>query len=108
MTFLVACRIIMKNCVDIDYACRASFSKKEIKVKSVIYGSYSFIEEDTGMTVKEIKKLAKERGINGSKMLKADLIRAIQAQEGNTPCFQTGIVSCPQTGCCWWGDCQKG
>jgi hypothetical protein len=84
-----------------------SFSKNKIKGKSVIYDSDSFIEEDIGMTVKEIKKLAKERGINGSKMLKADLIRAIQIQEGNTPCFQTGIVPCPQAGCCWWGDCQK-
>jgi len=40
-------------------------------------------EEDIGMTVKELKKIAKERGINGAKMLKADLIRAIQVKEGN-------------------------
>jgi hypothetical protein len=59
------------------------------------------------MTVKEIKKIAKEMGINGAKMLKADLIRAIQGKEGNTPCYQTGVVACGQTGCCWFGDCQK-
>jgi hypothetical protein len=59
------------------------------------------------MTVKEIKKRAKEMGINGTKMLKADLIRAIQIKEGNTPCYQTGVVACGQTGCCWFGDCQK-
>ena len=60
------------------------------------------------MTVKEIKKLAKEMGLNGSKMVKVDLIRAIQVKEGNTPCYQTGVVSCDQRGCCWFGDCQKG
>ncbi|MCX5871388.1 MAG: Rho termination factor N-terminal domain-containing protein [Deltaproteobacteria bacterium] len=59
------------------------------------------------MTVKEIKKIAKERGINGARMLKADLIRAIQVKEGNSPCYETGIVACTQTRCCWWGDCQK-
>ncbi len=51
--------------------------------------------------------MAKEMGINGAKMLKVDLIRAIQVKEGNAPCYQTGIAACPQAGCCWWGDCQK-
>ena len=60
------------------------------------------------MTVKEIKKLAKALGLNGGKMVKADLIRAIQGKEGNTPCYQTGVVACCQIGCCWFGDCQKG
>lgn len=63
--------------------------------------------EDVGMLVKEIKKKAKEMGINGAKMVKVDLIRAIQIKEGNNTCFQTGIMNCPQTGCCWWDDCQK-
>jgi len=60
------------------------------------------------MTVKEIKKMAKEMGIKSGKMLKTDLIREIQGKEGNTPCFQTGVVACSQTRCCWFGDCQKG
>jgi hypothetical protein len=59
------------------------------------------------MIVKEIRKMAKGMGVNGAKMLKVDLIRAIQIKEGNTPCYQSGITACPQTGCCWWGDCQK-
>lgn len=59
------------------------------------------------MLVKEIRKKAKEMGINATKMIKTDLIRAIQIKEGNNPCFMTGIVDCPHTGCCWWGDCQK-
>jgi hypothetical protein len=63
--------------------------------------------EDFGMLVKEIRKKAKEMGINGTKMVKADLIRAIQIKEGNAPCFQSGIIDCPQKGCSWWDDCQK-
>lgn len=59
------------------------------------------------MNVKEVRVRAKEMGISGAKMLKKDLIHAIQLKEGNTPCFQSGITSCPQTGCCWWSDCQK-
>lgn len=59
------------------------------------------------MIVKEIRKIAKEMGINGTKMLKVDLVRAIQLKEGNTPCYQTGIIPCPQSDCCWWTDCQK-
>lgn len=59
------------------------------------------------MIVKEIRKIAREMGINGTKMRKVDLIRAIQLKEGNTPCYQTGIVACAQRDCCWWADCQK-
>ena len=37
------------------------------------------------MTVKEIKIIAKKMGLQAGKMKKADLIRSIQATEGNTP-----------------------
>ena len=61
----------------------------------------------TEMTVKEIRIKAKEMGLEvGSKTKKADMIRTIQNAEGNTPCFQTGIVaSCNQANCCWRSDC---
>lgn len=57
------------------------------------------------MTVKEIKAIAKKMGINAGKMKKTDLVRSIQAAEGNTPCFQTGVTSCDQENCCWRSDC---
>jgi hypothetical protein len=66
-----------------------------------------FSEEDISMTVKDIKIKAKEMGIKGTKVLKADLIRTIQAKEGNSPCYKTGVVACDQSDCCWFGDCQK-
>jgi hypothetical protein len=59
------------------------------------------------MNVKEIKVIAKSMDINGSKMTKSDLIRAIQSKEGNKPCFQTGVITCDQSECSWFGDCQK-
>ena len=59
------------------------------------------------MIVQEIRKIAKGMGINGTKMLKKELIRAIQVKEGNIPCYQSGINDCAQSDCCWHSDCQK-
>lgn len=57
------------------------------------------------MTVQEIKKRAKAMGIKPGKMKKAEMIRAIQATEGNHPCFQTADNMCDQNDCCWRSDC---
>jgi len=58
------------------------------------------------MTVKEIQGIAKKMGLKAGKMKKADLVRTIQAAEGNTPCFQTNAVnSCGQANCLWRSDC---
>jgi len=58
------------------------------------------------MKVQEIKAKAKTLGINPGKMNKMELIRSIQAQEGNFPCFQTATTNtCDQTSCCWRNDC---
>jgi hypothetical protein len=58
------------------------------------------------MTVKEIKIIAKKMGIKAGKMKKVDLVRTIQSAEGNTPCFQTGVIAtCDQVNCSWRSDC---
>lgn len=57
------------------------------------------------MTVKELRTIAKNMNINPGKMKKAELIKTIQIQENNVPCFQTAGQSCDQTGCCWRNDC---
>jgi len=57
------------------------------------------------MTVKEIRAIAKKMSINPGKMKKAELIKTIQEQENNTPCFQTTVSSCEQVDCCWRTDC---
>jgi len=57
------------------------------------------------MRVVEIREIAKKNGIKTAKLKKAELVRAIQEYEGNNACFQTGITSCDQLGCCWRSDC---
>lgn len=58
------------------------------------------------MKVQEIRTMARKLSLNPEKMKKTDLIRAIQSQEGNTPCFQTdNSGECGQMDCCWRSDC---
>jgi len=57
------------------------------------------------MKMNDIKTKAKELHIKTGKMKKTEIIRAIQAQEGNTPCYQTEQSMCSQEGCLWRDDC---
>lgn len=59
------------------------------------------------MTFAEIKTIAKERGIKVGGMKKADLVRSLQTQEGNEPCFATGrAAECGQLHCLWLKSCE--
>ncbi|MHC1759389.1 MAG: SAP domain-containing protein [Negativicutes bacterium] len=57
------------------------------------------------MKLLEVKEIAKGMGIRLGKMNKAEIIRAIQAQEDNTPCFETFVENCGQENCLWRDDC---
>lgn len=58
------------------------------------------------MRFRQVRTIAKERGIDSARLGKADLIRVIQRDEGNFPCFGTSLDGvCDQTGCAWRGDC---
>lgn len=58
------------------------------------------------MNINEIKAIAKERGVNPGRLKKADLIRAIQQEEGYAACFGTGSGGvCEQPHCLWREDC---
>ncbi len=61
------------------------------------------------MLLSEIKIRAKDVGLkNISKLRKGDLIRSIQAAEGNPPCFDEPWNSpCEQHGCAWKDDCKN-
>ena len=59
------------------------------------------------MTMPEIRAKAKDLGITPAKMKKVELIHAIQAAEGCTPCYGRSGGDCPWTQCCWRGDCFK-
>ena len=48
------------------------------------------------------------RGINIYHMRKGDLVRMIQKEEGNTPCYKGDYAhSCGQVDCCWFKDCKS-
>jgi len=58
------------------------------------------------MKMKDIQKIAKNKGIDAEKMNKTDLIRAIQKAEGNKDCYATPAVkTCGQSNCLWSADC---
>jgi hypothetical protein len=60
------------------------------------------------MKLTEIKEMAKGMGVNPGKLNKAQLIREIQSQEGNVPCFDTAVKDCDQMNCLWREDCMPG
>ena len=58
------------------------------------------------MKMDEIKAQAKVLGVRAGRMNKRDLIRAIQVQEGNFPCFGTADQGhCDQAACSWRAVC---
>ena len=63
-------------------------------------------ERKGGMETKEIRTIARKRGIVPGKMGRTDLVRAIQREEGNFDCFGTATEEvCDQEGCMWREDC---
>ena len=58
------------------------------------------------MTVKDIREKARTLKVkNYARLSKEQLIRAIQAAEGNVDCYGK-IADCGQMDCCWRDDCQ--
>ena len=57
------------------------------------------------MTNREMRNRAQAAGVTVQTNNKVDLIRAIQAAEGNLQCFQTGRTQCNEVRCCWMADC---
>ncbi len=60
------------------------------------------------MKRKDIEKKAKSLNIENYKSYSpSELIKAIQRNEGNFDCFDTGRDECDQLNCCWREDCLK-
>lgn len=58
------------------------------------------------MKMEEVRGIAKSHGINPGKLSKAELIKSIQAIEGNFDCFATACGGeCDQANCLWREDC---
>ena len=63
-------------------------------------------EEKMRMNMKAVKDKAREMHIKPGSMNKKQLIRCIQAAEGNAPCYKTDQLACGQYACCWRSDCK--
>jgi DNA-binding IscR family transcriptional regulator len=60
------------------------------------------------MNLKQVKEIAKAKGVKVGKMNKENIIRAIQKAEGNFECFGTAQNNyCDQNECLWREDCLK-
>ncbi len=60
------------------------------------------------MTLKQVKEIAKEKGLKVRNIKKDDIIRSIQRAEGNRDCFGSATAGvCDQINCLWRGDCLK-
>ena len=59
------------------------------------------------MTLTEIKKMAKNVGVQAGSMKKDQLIHAIQLAEGNFDCFGKAQGGCDQNDCTFRADCLK-
>ena len=56
--------------------------------------------------MEEVRGIAKSQGINPGKLSKTELIRSIQAEEGNFDCFASAYArECDQVDCSWREDC---
>ena len=58
------------------------------------------------MKLDDVKKIAREKGILTARKRKQDLIREVQAREGNEQCFCTW-KECNDVGCLWYLDCKR-
>lgn len=58
------------------------------------------------MNMVNIRTLAAKVGVNPGRLIKTELIRKIQAAEGNSNCYATAHhASCDQHRCLWRDDC---
>lgn len=58
------------------------------------------------MKLEEIRSIAKSRGLHPGKLSKTELIKTLQASEGNFDCFASAFNGeCDQSGCIWRADC---
>ena len=56
------------------------------------------------MNLNAVRAKAENLGVTIPAKKKIDLIRQIQSQEGNLPCFKTRSA-CDQAECCWRDEC---
>jgi hypothetical protein len=74
---------------------------------------FTLCKKGNVMKLEDVRSIAKSRGILPGKLSKTQLIKLLQAGEGNFDCFATAHDGvCDQMSCLWRNDClevsQKG
>jgi hypothetical protein len=88
---------------------RNSLKNKKTTNPAVIHNIENFREGNGVMSIKQIREIAKSKGIKTGGMKKADIIRSIQRAEGNFDCFGTATMGyCDQHNCLWITSCLSG
>jgi hypothetical protein len=65
-------------------------------------------QDNSNLTLKKIREIARSKGVNPGRMTKAELIKSIQRAEGNFDCFGTATAGyCDQQNCLWMSACLK-
>lgn len=60
------------------------------------------------MKISEVRAIARQHHLQAGKATKRELIRAIQRDEGNQPCFDSNSSGqCGQGACLWREDCHR-
>jgi hypothetical protein len=58
------------------------------------------------MNMKEIRDIAKDKGVKTARLTKVKMVQAIQQVEGNFDCFSSAFNGyCDQIDCLWKTDC---
>lgn len=58
------------------------------------------------MKLEQVRSIAKSNGVSPGKLRKRDLIKSIQAADGNFDCFASACnAECDQHRCLWRDDC---
>lgn len=64
------------------------------------------MNQENIMKMEEVRSIAKSHSIKPDHLSKTELIRTIQAEEGNFDCFATAYDGeCDQVNCIWREDC---
>jgi hypothetical protein len=67
---------------------------------------FALCKKGNVMKLEDVRSIAKSRGVHPGKLSETELIRAIQADEGNFDCFATAPGGeCDQATCLWRLDC---
>jgi len=88
---------------------KGTAKKKAIKTRKVqtVKNNFKKTESDAERRMlQDVIAIAENMGIEVGRLIKTELVRAIQRAEGNYDCYMSGeVLTCGQVNCLWREDC---